>query len=157
MFLLDSRSSLRQHESDDLGLSVSFIAQMRSAVKRKFGWTGVDVPVLGQGTWMIEGGRETERRTVEALRLGFDLGLTHVDTAEMYANGRAEELVGEAIAGRRSQVFLVSKVHPSNASYQGTQRACAQSLKRLKTDWLDLYLLHWASTYSISDTMRAME
>lgn len=106
---------------------------------------------------MIEGHREAEQRAIEALRLGLDLGLTHIDTAEMYGNGRAEELVGEAIAGRRSEVFLVSKVLPSNASYTGTLRACERSLKRLRTDWLDLYLLHWPGSYPLEDTMRAME
>jgi diketogulonate reductase-like aldo/keto reductase len=125
--------------------------------QRAFGWTGVDVPVIGQGTWMIEGSRESERRAVEALRVGMDLGLTHIDTAEMYGNGRAEELTGEAIAGRRDEVFLVSKVLPSNASYDGTLRACERSLARLGTDHLDLYLLHWAGSYPLGDTMRAME
>jgi len=106
---------------------------------------------------MIEGSRAIERRSVDALRLGLDLGMTHIDTAEMYGSGRAEELVAEAIAGRREQVFLVSKVLPSNASYQGTLRACRQSLKRLRARWLDLYLLHWPSSYPLEDTMRAME
>src|ERR1019366_3575810 len=94
---------------------------------------------------------------VEALRVGMDLGLTHIDTAEMYGNGRAEKLTGEAIAGRRDEVFLVSKVLPSNASYDGTLRACERSLKRLGTDYLDLYLLHWAGRYPVGETMRAME
>ena len=125
--------------------------------ERAFGWTGVKVPVIGQGTWMIEGSRASERRGVEALRVGMDLGLTHIDTAEMYGNGRAEELAGEAIGGRRDEVFLVSKVLPSNASYDGTLRACERSLARLGTDHLDLYLLHWAGSYPLGDTMRAME
>ncbi|HET6809288.1 MAG TPA: aldo/keto reductase [Nitrososphaera sp.] len=125
--------------------------------KRNFGWTGVKVPVIGMGTWMIEGPQEVERRAIEALRLGLDLGLTHIDTAEMYGNGSVEELVAEAIHDRREEVFLASKVLPSNASYKGTLRACTQSLKRLKTEWLDLYLLHWASSYPIRETMRAME
>jgi len=126
-------------------------------LKRKFGWTGAEVPVIGQGTWMIEGGRETESRAVEALRLGLDLGMTHIDTAEMYGDGHTEELVAEAIAGRRDQVFLVSKVLPSNASFEGTLRACERSLRRLKTDWLDLYLLHWPGSHPIIETMRATE
>jgi diketogulonate reductase-like aldo/keto reductase len=126
-------------------------------LKRKFGWTGIEVPVIGQGTWMMEGSRYTERLAIEALRLGLDLGLTHIDTAEMYGNGRVEELVSEAIAERRDEVFLVSKVLPSNASYEGTLKACERSLRRLKTDWLDLYLLHWPGSYPISETMRAME
>ena len=117
--------------------------------ERAFGWTGVEVPVIGQGTWMIEGSRASERRAVEALRVGMDLGLTHIDTAEMYGNGRAEELTGEAIAGRRDEVFLVSKVLPSNASYDGTLRACERSLARLGTDHLDLYLLHWEGSYPV--------
>jgi diketogulonate reductase-like aldo/keto reductase len=109
------------------------------------------------GTWMIEGPQEVESRAIEALRIGLDLGLTHIDTAEMYGNGRVEELVAEAINDRREEVFLASKVLPSNASYKGTLRACRQSLKRLKTEWLDLYLLHWPSSYPIRETMRAME
>lgn len=125
--------------------------------EKAFGWTGVAVPVVGQGTWAIEGSRETERRAIEALRLGLDLGLTHIDTAEMYGSGRAEELVAEAIAGRRDEVFLVSKVLPSNASYDGTIRACERSLARLGTDRLDLYLLHWRGTHPLEETMRAME
>src|SRR5437763_4430467 len=124
---------------------------------RKFGSTGADVPVIGQGTWNIEGDREQEQRAVETLRLGFELGLTHIDTAEMYGNGRAEELVGKAIAGRRDQVFLASKVLPQNASYEETIAACERSLRRLQTTWLDLYMLHWAGNHPIGETMRAME
>jgi diketogulonate reductase-like aldo/keto reductase len=128
-------------------------------LRRKFGWTGLDVPVIGMGTWMIEGrSRDAERRAVEALRLGLDLGVNHIDTAEMYGNGRAEELVAEAVAGRREQVFLVTKILPSNASYEGTLKACERSLKRLRTDFLDLYLIHWPSSqYPIKETMLAME
>lgn len=128
-------------------------------LNRKFGWTGLDVPVIGMGTWMIEGrSRDAERRAVEALQLGLDLGMNHIDTAEMYGNGRAEELVAEAVDGQREQVFLVSKVLPSNASYEGTLKACERSLKRLKTDFIDLYLLHWPSSqHPIEETMRAME
>jgi diketogulonate reductase-like aldo/keto reductase len=126
--------------------------------KRKFGPTSAAVAVIGQGTWMIEGDYDAERRAVAALRVGLELGMTHVDTAEMYGNGRAEELIGEAIAGRREEIFLAGKVLPSNASYEGTLKACARSLKRLKTDWLDLYMLHWPSDrYPIRETMRAME
>ena len=128
-------------------------------LKRKLGWTGLVVPVIGMGTWNIEGRtRDAERRGIEALRLGLDLGMKHIDTAEMYGNGRSEELVAEAVAGRREQVFLVSKVMPSNASYEGTLKACERSLKRLNTDFLDLYLIHWPSSqYPIKETMRAME
>jgi diketogulonate reductase-like aldo/keto reductase len=126
-------------------------------IRRTFGWTGVEVPVIGQGTWMIEGHRDAEARAIQTLRLGLDLGMTHIDTAEMYGSGHAEELTGEAIAGRRDEVFLVSKVLPANASYEGTLRACRRSLKRLGTDRLDLYLLHWAGSHPIGETMRAME
>ncbi len=106
---------------------------------------------------MIEGSRPAERGAVETLRLGLDLGLTHIDTAEMYGDGRAEELVGEALSGRRDQVFLATKVLPSNATYEGTLQACERSLKRLRTTFLDLYMLHWPGTHPIRDTMRAME
>lgn len=126
-------------------------------IKRKFGWTDVEVPIIGQGTWMIDGNPETESRAIQTLRLGLDLGMTHIDTAEMYGEGHVEELVGETIAGRREEIFLVSKVLPSNASYDGTLKACERSLKRLKTDWLDLYLLHWRGSYPLSEAMRAME
>jgi diketogulonate reductase-like aldo/keto reductase len=126
-------------------------------IKRKFGWTGVEVPIIGQGTWMIDGDPETESRAIQTLRLGLDLGMSHIDTAEMYGEGHVEELVGETISGRRDEIFLVSKVLPSNASYEGTLKACEWSLKRLKTDWLDLYLLHWRGSYPLSETMRAME
>src|SRR5579872_778074 len=100
-------------------------------VRRKFAATGVDLPAIGQGTWNIEGSREQERRAVAALRLGLDLGMTHVDTAEMYGSGAAEEMAAEAIAGRRDEVFLVSKVLPQNASESGTITACERSLARL--------------------------
>jgi diketogulonate reductase-like aldo/keto reductase len=126
-------------------------------VRHQFGWTGIELPVIGQGTWNLEGSREKERRAIEALRAGLDLGMTHIDTAEMYGSGRAEELIAEAIAGRRQEVFLVSKVLPSNASYKGTIAACERSLGRLKTDWLDLYLLHWRGGYRLEETFRAMQ
>src|SRR5512146_2052508 len=109
--------------------------------RRPFGSTKREVAVIGQGTWYIE---QAEAATaIAALRRGLDLGMTHIDTAEMYGSGRAEELVAEAIAGRRDEVFLVSKVLPSNASHKGTIAACERSLARLKTDYLDVYLLHW--------------
>jgi diketogulonate reductase-like aldo/keto reductase len=127
-------------------------------IKRKFGWTDVNVPIIGQGTWMLEGNnKDTKSRAIETLTLGLDLGMTHIDTAEMYGNGNTEELIAQAITERRNEVFLVSKVLPSNASYEGTIKACKRSLKRLNTDWLDLYLLHWPSSYPITETMRAME
>ncbi len=130
-------------------------------VKRRFGWTNIKVPIIGQGTWMIESSRSSRgdlnRLAIETLQLGLDLGLTHIDTAEMYGNGKTEELVGQAISGRREEVFLVSKVLPSNATYEGTIKSCKRSLINLKTDYLDLYLLHWPSTYPIDETMRAME
>ena len=119
---------------------------------RPFGCTGAAVPVIGQGTWMVE-----EEREAAVLRRGIELGMTHIDTAEMYGSGRTEEIVGKAIAGRRGEVFLASKVLPSNASYDGTLRACERSLRRLGTDHLDLYMLHWPGSYPIGETMRALE
>ncbi len=120
---------------------------------RPFGAGGRAVPVIGQGTWDME---RDHQDAVAALRRGFDLGLTHVDTAEMYGDGAVEELVGEAIAGRRDQVFLASKVTPAHASYRGTLRACEASLARLGTDRLDLYLLHGPGPHPLSETFRAM-
>ena len=125
---------------------------------REFGRTGVQVPVIGQGTWNIGDDPASEGREVAALRAGLDLGLTHIDTAEMYGAGRSEQLVARAIFGRRDEVFLVSKVLPSNASHDGTIQACERSLRRLGTDHLDLYLLHWPSAqHPFTETMRALE
>jgi len=120
-----------------------------------FGPTGVSVPVVGQGTWNME--RDDRAAAVAALRAGLDAGLTHVDTAELYGSGRVEELVGEAIAGRRDEVFLVSKVLPQNASRAGVPRACEASLRRLRTDRLDCYLLHWPGRHPLADTIAAFE
>jgi diketogulonate reductase-like aldo/keto reductase len=120
---------------------------------RQFGKGGVDVSVVGQGTWYID--RGDRKRAVTALRRGIDLGMTHVDTAEMY--GDAELVVAEAIAGRRDEVFLVSKVLPSNASRRGAITACERSLARLKTDRLDCYLLHWRGSYPLAETVTAFE
>ena len=110
------------------------------------------IPRLGQGTWRMGERSDLHRSEVKALQLGFDLGMTMVDTAEMYGEGRAEGLVGEAIAGRRKDVFLVSKVYPHRATKKGMQTACEQSLKRLKTDYLDLYLLHWRGSVALAET-----
>lgn len=118
---------------------------------------GEAVPILGQGTWKM--GEDARRRAdeVNALKLGLDLGVTLIDTAEMYASGGAEEVVAEAIAGRRAETFLVSKVLPSNASRAGVQRACENSLKRLRTDRIDLYLLHWPGSVPLTETVAAFE
>jgi diketogulonate reductase-like aldo/keto reductase len=121
--------------------------------QRVFGPTGREVPVIGQGTWNME--RDDRADAVAALRRGLDLGMTHVDTAEMYGDGEVEELVGEAIAGRRDEVFLASKVLPTNASRRGTVAACERSLARLRTDRLDLYLLHWPGSHPLRDTVAA--
>src|SRR5579863_8619324 len=120
---------------------------------KKFGTTGHDVSVVGQGTWYID--RGSRKAAVAALRRGIDLGMTHIDTAEMY--GDAELVIAEAIAGRRDETYLVSKVLPSNASRRGTIAACERSLTRLKTDRLDCYLLHWRGHYPLSETVEALE
>ena len=121
--------------------------------KQKFGSGGPQVPVIGQGTWYID--RGDRQSAVAALRRGIDLGMTHIDTAEMY--GDAELVIADAIAGRRDEIFLVSKVLPSNASRRGTIAACERSLKRLKTDRLDCYLLHWRGSYPLPETVAAFE
>jgi diketogulonate reductase-like aldo/keto reductase len=121
--------------------------------QRKFGGGGPEVSVIGQGTWYIDRGHR--KTAVDGLRRGLDLGMTHIDTAEMY--GDAELVVAEAIAGRRDEVFLVSKVLPSNASRRGTVTACERSLARLKTDRLDCYLLHWRGSYPLAETVAAFE
>jgi diketogulonate reductase-like aldo/keto reductase len=123
--------------------------------RRPFGSTRREVSVIGQGTWYIE--HADAERAIAALRRGLDLGLTHIDTAEMYGSGAAEELVGAAIAGRRDEVFLISKVLPHNASRNGTIAACERSLKRLKTDRFDCYLLHWRGSDPLADTVAAFE
>jgi diketogulonate reductase-like aldo/keto reductase len=115
------------------------------------------VPALGQGTWNMGDDPARRREELEALRTGIELGLTLIDTAEMYGDGRAESLVGEAIAGQRDKVVLVSKVLPTNASRKGVGRSCEASLRRLKTDRLDLYLLHWSGSHPLGETVRGFE
>jgi diketogulonate reductase-like aldo/keto reductase len=122
---------------------------------RPFGDPARKVPVLGLGTWMLEQGDRAA--AIVALRRGIDLGMAHVDTAEMYGSGKAEEVVGEALAGIRDRVFLVTKVLPENATEKGTIQACERSLARLKTDRLDCYLLHWPSSHPLEGTIRAFE
>jgi diketogulonate reductase-like aldo/keto reductase len=119
--------------------------------------SGKSIPILGQGTWRI--GEDPARRQAEidGLTLGLDLGMTLIDTAEMYGEGGAEKVVGEAIRGRRDEVFLVSKIYPYNASAKGTIEACKRSLERLKTDYLDLYLLHWPGSVPLSETLSAFK
>ena len=120
--------------------------------------SGAPMPVLGQGTWGM-GEEQAQRHTeIAALRLGLELGMTLIDTAEMYAEGGAEDVTGEAIAGQRQQVFLVSKIYPHNATTrQSAVEACERSLKRLKTDYLDLYLLHWRGEAPLADTLEAFQ
>jgi diketogulonate reductase-like aldo/keto reductase len=118
-----------------------------------FGKGGPDVSVIGQGTWYLDRGDRKE--AVAALQRGIERGMTHIDTAEMY--GDAELVIADAIAGKRDEVFLVSKVLPSNASRRGTITACERSLKRLKTDRLDCYLLHWRGSYPLSETVAAFD
>jgi diketogulonate reductase-like aldo/keto reductase len=118
---------------------------------------GQVVPALGQGTWHMGERGSAAKAEAAALRLGIDLGVTLIDTAEMYGNGGAEEVVAEAIAGQRDKIFLVSKVYPHNASRDGVPAACERSLARLKTDRLDLYLLHWRGSHPLAETVGAFE
>jgi len=117
--------------------------------------SGERFPVLGLGTWRMGERRRNRGDEVAALRLGIDLGMSLIDTAELYDDGGAEELVGEAIEARRDEVFLVSKVQPSNAARTAAVRACEASLRRLRTDWLDLYLLHWRGSTPLEETLDA--
>lgn len=125
---------------------------MRTAL---FGSKRIDVPVVGQGTWNLE--RADEKTAVAALQAGIAAGMTHIDTAELYGGGRAERIVARAIAGRRDEVFVVSKVLPSNAAYEDTLHACERTLERLGTDYLDVYLLHWRGDVPLAETFRAFE
>ena len=120
---------------------------------KPFGKSGASVSVIGQGTWYLDHG--DRKRAIAALQRGVDLGMTHIDTAEMY--GDAELVIADAITGRRDELFLVSKVLPSNASRRGTITACERSLKRLKTDRLDCYLLHWRGSYPFEETVAAFD
>ncbi len=125
---------------------------------KPFGSTGIELPVIGQGTWDVpeSGARAAEAK--RAVRRGIELGMTHLDTAEMYGNGRVEELVGEAIAGLpRETLFVATKVLPSNAHFRGTLDAADRSLKRLRLEYLDLFMLHWPGDHPIEQTMRALE
>src|SRR5207245_5594777 len=122
-------------------------------MRNRFGPVKASVPPIGQGTWQLE--HHHRSQVVAALGRGLEVGLTHVDTAEMYGDGSVEEMVGEAIEGRRDEVFLVSKVLPSNASRRGTVAACERSLRRLRTDRIDLYMLHWRGSVPLSETVAA--
>jgi diketogulonate reductase-like aldo/keto reductase len=123
--------------------------------RRSFDSTGRQVAVIGQGTWLLE--EREPAVAIASLRRGLDLGMSHIDTAEMYGEGAAEELVGLAIAGHRDEVFLVSKVLPSHASSSGVIAACERSLARLRTDRLDCYLLHWRGRYPLEETIAGFE
>lgn len=128
---------------------------MANGERHVFGSTGVAVPRIGLGTWYLE--QSEPQIAINAVKRALDLGMTHIDTAELYGSGRAESLVGQGIAGRRDEVFLVSKVIPDNASRRGTISHCEQSLKRLGTDHLDCYLLHWPGSHPLEDTIAALE
>jgi len=119
--------------------------------------SGIEIPALGQGTWNMGEDKARAQDEIASLRRGLDLGMVLIDTAEMYADGGAEKIVGTAIAGRRDEVFLVSKVYPWNASAMGTIKACEDSLARMKTDRIDLYLLHWPGDHPLADTVAAFE
>lgn len=118
---------------------------------------GTNLPVIGQGTWRMGEDPRKREEEIHALQTGLDLGMTVIDTAEMYGEGQSEELVGEAIKGRREEVFLVSKVYPHNAGLDSIETACENSLKRLGTDYLDLYLLHWRGRVPLEETIEGME
>jgi diketogulonate reductase-like aldo/keto reductase len=117
--------------------------------------SGERVPALGMGTWNMAEDPASRAQEIATLRLGLDRGATLIDTAEMYGEGRSEQLVGEAIAGRRDEVFIVTKVYPHNATRRGTPQACERSLRRLQTDRIDLYLLHWRGSVPLEETMEA--
>jgi diketogulonate reductase-like aldo/keto reductase len=129
---------------------------LQGAMKHaRFGPLKASLPLIGQGTWNMELG--DERAAIAALAAGIEAGMTHIDTAELYGSGRVERIVARAIRGRREQVFLVSKVLPTNASYRDTIKACEASLKRLGSDYLDVYLLHWRGRVPLEETIRAFE
>ncbi|MEW6498967.1 MAG: aldo/keto reductase, partial [Cyanobacteriota bacterium] len=119
--------------------------------------SGQLIPVLGMGTWQMGENTRNRQNEIDALRHGLDLGFSLIDTAEMYGEGGAEEVIAQAIANRRTSVFLVSKVYPHNASKRGVIAACERSLKRLKTDYLDLYLLHWRGSVPLTETLEAFQ
>lgn len=119
--------------------------------------TGLEVPVLGIGTWGMGESKQSRQQEINAVRLAFDSGLRLVDTAEMYADGGAEEVVGKALEGRRGEAFIVSKVLPHHASRKGTVAACEASLRRMNTDYIDLYLLHWRGGVPLAETVEALE
>jgi diketogulonate reductase-like aldo/keto reductase len=126
---------------------------MSAQQQRQFGNSGRALSVIGQGSWQLE--RASQREAVATLRRGLDLGLDHIDTAEMYGSGEAEAVVGEAIAGRRGEAYVVSKVLPTNASRKGVQQACERSLRALRTDHMDCYLLHWRGSVPLGETIEA--
>src|SRR5215813_9974028 len=131
-------------------------------MRRRFGWMKELVPIVGQGTWQMGALRDRKIES-DTLALGLDLGLTHLDTAELYGDGRAEEMIGDIIKNkedkgrRRDELFIVSKVLPSHATHRGTLAACDASLRRLGVDYLDVYLLHWPGKAPIAETMAALE
>jgi len=127
-------------------------------IRKPFGPGGVAVPVIGQGTWDIPESGHRRAEAIRALRYGIELGMTHIDTAEMYGAGAAEEIVGEAVERvPRESLFITSKVLPENATYKGTIAACERTLRRLRTSYVDLYLLHWPGSHPIAETMRGLE
>lgn len=121
---------------------------------RRFGGTGLEVPVVGQGTWNME---RRPKESIRALQRGIDLGMTLIDTAEIYGDGEVERLVGRALAGRRERVQLMSKVHPARATRRRIRKACERSLRRLGTGQLDVYLLHWLPPHAVAETVEAFE
>ena len=124
-------------------------------IARRFGPMDLELPIIGLGTWHLE--LADRDAAIRAIRRALEVGITHIDTAEIYGRGAVEDLVGEALAGYRGDAFLASKVHPDRATFAGTLLACEQSLRRLRTDRLDLYLLHWRGSQPLEETFRALE
>jgi diketogulonate reductase-like aldo/keto reductase len=158
--MVTRRQGRREGEYYDAGCRVTYLPVMpasQPSIRATPLPSGELVPVLGQGTWRMGEDAGRRKQDIAALRLGIELGMTLIDTAEMYADGGAETVVGEALTGRRDGVFVVTKVTPGNATRRGTVRACERSLRRLRTSHIDLYLLHWPADAPIAETVAAFD
>lgn len=153
----DGSTGYSSEPPEILSWSAAPVERDRGVKTTQLGSTECQIPVIGQGTWEMSTRGQSGDQALAALDLGIELGLTHMDTAEMYGSGTVEKLVARVIEHRRARVFLTTKVLPSNASYEGTLTACERSLRRLRTDYIDLYMIHWPGRYPIGETMGAME